>query len=231
MMTFDDARLMAWLDGELDAAEGAEVEAAIAADPALAARVEEQRRLRDRLRAHYGPVADEPVPERLSALLETNVVAFSPRRPSSRPAWQLPAAIAASLVLGLFGGRLLPGGDGPVALDAGRLEARGALASALDAQLASDQRAEAETRIGISFARADGRWCRTFEGVALSGLACRDAGGWQLVMTDEGRGAQGGYRQAGSGRILGAAQEMMAGEPLDAAGERAARDSGWQARR
>ncbi|MFP5330263.1 MAG: anti-sigma factor family protein, partial [Alphaproteobacteria bacterium] len=144
MMGQDDDRLMAFLDGELDEAGRAEVEAAIAADPALAARLEAQRRLRDRLRAHYGPVADEPVPDRLRSLIETNVVPFRPPHRAARPAWQLPAAIAASLVLGILGGRILPGG-GPVALDDGRLEARGALAAALQTQLAADQAADAVT--------------------------------------------------------------------------------------
>ena len=44
------------------------------------------------------------------------------------------------------------------------------------------------------------------------------------------RAAGTDYRQAGSGdaTLLGAAQAMMAGEPLDAAGEVSARQRGWR---
>ncbi|MFN3843995.1 MAG: zf-HC2 domain-containing protein, partial [Rehaibacterium terrae] len=63
-MRISDERLMAYVDGELDAAQAAQVEAAIAADPALAAAVARQRRLRERLRAAFDPVLDQPVPER-----------------------------------------------------------------------------------------------------------------------------------------------------------------------
>ena len=81
----------------------------------------------------------------------------------------------------------------------------------------------------MSFAANDGRYCRTFEDPRLSGLACAGEHGWELVATAPGTRAGGEYRQASSGNalVLGTAQEMMAGEPLDAAGERRARDMGW----
>lgn len=235
MMAIDDALLMAWLDGELDSAESARVEAEIAADPALQRALETQRALRSRLRAHYDPVAEEPVPPQLRALLEPEVVDFEAARRRRTPVWQVLAAIAASLLVGIMVGRSLPGGvTGPVAVKDGMLVAQGALAEALDTQLASAQPADAATRIGVSFARADGAFCRTFEGEALSGLACREQTGWRMVMTAPGvRGAQRDYRQAGnmSARIAETAQELMAGEPLDAPAERRARDSGWSAGR
>ena len=105
MTSVDDDLLMAFADGELDEVTRARVERAIAEDPALGARLDQQRRLRATLAAHYGPVAHEQVPERLRALLETNVVPF-PARPA-RPVWQSLTALAASLVIGLALGRTL----------------------------------------------------------------------------------------------------------------------------
>ena len=230
-MRIDDDLLMAFADGELDEVTRARVERAIGEDPALKARLDVQQRLRTRLAAHYGPALEEDVPERLRALLETNVVDLAAaRRAPVRPVWQSFAALAATLVLGLALGNMLTS-PGPIGVADGTLVARGALAEALDSQLASAQPAEAATRIGVTFTHADGRPCRTFEGEAAAGLACRGDAGWELLMTTAGAGPAGGsYRQAGSGNaaVLAAAQELMAGEPLDADAERRARDSGWR---
>jgi hypothetical protein len=234
-MNVDDDRLMAYLDDELDAEARAEVEAALAEQPALRAQLDRQRALRETLRAHFDPVAEEAVPPRLRALIEPEIVDLAAARARrSRPVWQTAAAIAASLVIGIFVGRTLPSGAGvPVGVEGGTLVAQGSLAEALDTQLASAQPADAATRIGVSFAREDGTHCRTFESSALSGLACRDGGAWRMVMTAEGSAARGDYRQAGTSaaRIAETAQDLMAGEPLDASSERQARDAGWRPRR
>jgi len=230
----DDDLLMAYADGELDELARARVERAIGEDDSLRARLEQQQRLRATLAAHYGPTAEEEVPERLRSMLETNIVHFPPPRPRPRPIWQGVAALAASLVLGLALGRtLLAPAGGPVAIEHGTMVAQGPLADALDLQLASAQPAGAPVRIGISFAASDGRLCRTFDSAALSGLACRGEAGWQVMMTAAGAGGpRGDYRQAGSGSplVAQAAQELMAGEALDADGERRARDAGWRRR-
>lgn len=225
----DDDLLMAYADGELDEVSRARVERAIAEDAALRARLDQQRRLRATLAAHYGPTAEEAVPERLRAMLETNVVALAPK---PRPLWQTLTALAASLVLGLAIGRSLLTPAGPVGMENGTLVARGPLAEALDTQLASAQPADSSTRIGISFAATDGRLCRTFESAGVSGLACRDDSRWELMMAAVAINGPGGdYRQAGSdAQVMAAAQEMMAGAALDAAAERRARDSGWRRR-
>ena len=233
MMAVDDDKLMAFLDGELDEIERRRVDSALAEDPALAARLDEQRRLRDRLQAHYAPVADEEVPERFRAMLESNVVPMPVPLPRARPLWQSLTALAATLVLGIALGRAWPE-SATVASEAGVLVARGALAEALDSQLAAAQGADVATRIGVTFARADGSACRTFDSAALSGIACRGGGDWRLVMTAAGSGRQDSeYRQAGASSplVIEAAQAMMAGEPLDAAAERRARDSGWRSLR
>jgi hypothetical protein len=235
MMTIDDDMLMAFVDGELDEVGRARVERAVGGDPALQARLAQQQDLRARLAAHYGPTAEEEVPERFRAMLETNVVAFPAAQPrASRPLWQSLTALAAALVLGLMLGRTLLAptpAQGPFAVADGTLVARGSLADALDSQLASAQPRDAATRIGVSFADHDGRACRSFDSAAAAGIACRNGADWQVMMTAAGSGRQrGDYRQAGSENLLvqQTAQEMMAGEPFDDAGERRARDSGWR---
>jgi hypothetical protein len=241
-MQIGDESLAAYADGELQGIRLAEVERALAEHPELRARLAEHQRLRSRLAAHYAPVAEEPVPERFAAMLRASpaeddkIVDFAAaKQRRARPAWQSLTAIAATFVAALALGQTLPplfgsaGEAGPVAAADGMLLARGGLEAALDGQLAADQ--SGNTRIGVSFAAADGRFCRSFEESSLSGLACRGDSGWQLVATAPGRAASGGeYRQASSANalILATAQEMMAGEPLDSAAERRARDSGWR---
>jgi hypothetical protein len=233
MMAIDDDMLMAFVDGELDDVSRTRVERAVAEDPALKARLEVQQRLRDRLAAHYAPVAEEEVPERFRAMLESNVVPISVAKTRApRPLWQTLTALAATLVLGLAVGRTLLGPpSGPFAVEDGAMVARGELADALDTQLASAQPRDAATRIGVTFVRNDGRACRTFESQAAAGIACRAETGWQVMMTATGSGGRRtDYRQAGSEnlRVQQAAQDMMAGEPYDDAAERRARDSGWR---
>lgn len=198
--------------------------------------MERERRLRTRIAAHYAPVADEPVPERLSALLTgatDNIVSLDSARPRRVPsAWQAVTALAATLVLGLFLGTMLPrGGAEPVSFADGAMVARGELGEALESRLAADGVAGG-TRMGVSFTANDGRFCRTFDSTAVSGLACRSGEGWEIVMAAAPAGAAAGeYRQAssaGSSLVLEAAQNMMAGEPLDAEGERRARALGWR---
>jgi len=83
-----------------------------------------------------------------------------------------------------------------------------------------------------SFRATGGGYCRVFVAPVTQGIACRDAHGWALRQTRAGTGeaGQGDYRQAGSSdpALLAAAQDMMAGDPLDAAGEARAQAAGWR---
>ena len=99
MMAMDDHMLMAFVDGELDEVGRARVERAVAEDPALKARLEQQRRLRERLAAHYRPTMEEEVPERFRAMLGTNVIPLPTAAPRpARPLWHTLTALAATLV-------------------------------------------------------------------------------------------------------------------------------------
>lgn len=238
----DPEHLQAYLDGALDADARARIEAAVAEDPALAADVAAASRLRARLRAEFDPVLDEPMPERFAALLEApatpagsvagNVRAFPARRPSPRPAWwMLAAASVAVVATGLW----WQAARAPVRMADGVAFAGGALAESLDTGLAGAPGADADVAIGLTFRDRDGRWCRSFEmpEATLSGLACRESGRWRLPLLERGARVPAGdaLRQASSPAspaLLGAIDARIAGEPLSADEERAARDAGWR---
>lgn len=256
-MTVTDQELMAFADGELSGEEAARVEAAIAADPALAKRIEAERRLRAALRGHLDPVAEEPVPEAWKAMIaaaaaesaeddDHKVISLAAARAEkaervareareaarARPftqRWGTGLAIAASLVLGLFVGAQVTT-KGPVTERDGALVASGSLARGLDAQLASAGETGA-VRILTSFQRKDGDYCRVFASGATSGIACKNGAGWVLERTINGGAVQGSeYRQASSAEsdLMSAAQDMVRGAPLDAEQEKAAKAKGWR---
>lgn len=229
-MSFDPDIIAAYVDGELDDLTARRIEREAESDAALAAGIARHRALRARLSAHFAPVADEPVPDRLRVLLvgDSLDTSLSERREAKRARfapvhW---GAIAASLVLGLTLG-LKPWAPVPDVTGAnGVLVASGRLAKALDTQLASNQPADADIRIALSFRDRQGRTCRSFEGRDLSGIGCREDGRWTLERTAAGQKA-GEYRQASSSDLSAAAAAMMADDPFDAKAERAARDAGW----
>jgi hypothetical protein len=245
-MSFSDETLMAYADDELDPRTRAAVDAAMATDPEIARRVEQHKALRAKLRSAFDKVLDEPVPDRLVATARTspamrregNVVPL--RRKPVRRAWSSSAqwgAIAASLVIGALLGQawVRSSATGPILTRNGELRASGTLERALSGQLASNQPAKAPVQIGLSFRAKSGDYCRTFslnEGGSLAGLACRDDDGWRVRVLAQ-RAPENNtdrYRQAASSMphsVLQAVDEEMAGEPLDAQAEAAARNRGW----
>jgi hypothetical protein len=232
-MTFDRAAIAAYVDGELDLIAARRIEKAMAEDTGLANAVHAERALRVKLSAHFDPVAAEPVPDRLAALLSGNVSNLEEHRNAKAARWYQPSAMqwgamAASLVVGLMiGGTALNRDAGYVRDDGDVLVASGKLADALQTQLASTQGTNPEIRIGTSFAAKDGGYCRTFESASLDGIACRAGEDWQLKQTLSGNGASQ-YRQASAGALAEAAAAMMAGEPFDAAAEKATAEKSWK---
>ena len=245
-MTDDmEARIVAYVDNELDAGDRAGVEAAAAADPAVAARIEAHRALRARLSGAFGGVIDAPVPR---ALIDTAlgaserpsavVLPFKPRsglvpHSFSVGGWRIQAgAMAACLVAGIALTLAVGGSRGDITSRSGILIARGALAQALSTQLASDVRGP--VRLALTFRDHSGAVCRTFSTSALDGLACRDGREWRIDATsssEEGARSEerGDYRQASSPLIVAAAQDRAEGDVFDATAETAARASGWKA--
>jgi hypothetical protein len=247
-MKITDEQLMAYADGELDAAAAAEVEAAIAADPALAQTVARHRALRRQLREAFAPTLDEPVPEHLMALVRApaaqpaaaagaapmaEVVPLRPRRRWALPEW---AGMAAALALGvaLSQAFLAPTPADLRTAAGGALRADGALAQALDRQLAADNTPAGRIAVGLSFRDGSGAYCRSFvlrDPRPLAGLACRADDGWHVPITSEAEVDTGELRQAAASlppAVLLAVETRLAGDTLDAEAERRARDAGWR---
>lgn len=225
----DDEMLMAYADGELDPLNAKRVEKAVAADPALAEIVEGHRALRGKLGGAFAPILGEPVPDHLVAMLQSNVVAFTPRPAPAPPRrWLSGLAIAASLMTGIAVGTQWTGSVGPIAAGKNGLVASGDLAGALNHQLASNS---GTVRVLASFREKNGGYCRVFSAPSLDGIACKGADGWQLRRTQSADTSQRtNYAQAASGNaaIMAAAQDMMAGEPLDENAEKQAVARGWK---
>lgn len=235
-MTHDPDTVRAFVDGELDDVTTARIARAAEGDAGLAAAIAAERRLREALGAHFAPILAEPVPERLTAPIDAARKVASLEQVRARRfgfdartlRWAGPA-MAAALVLAL----LIPGmNGGPVETRDGLSYASGDLAQALDTQLVAEQAGGSETRVMLSFADEAGTLCRGFARADLSGIACREPGGWHLRVQRDGIDvASGVYRQASSvdSAIMAAAQEMAAGAAFDASQERAARARGWRA--
>lgn len=236
---WNDDRIHAYVDGELDAFTMARLEAACRQDALLNARVEKQRRLRAQLKASFDPVLDEAIPSRLilaaKAPPSATVTPIRPVRPRARtqPLWF--GAVAASLVIGLAIGRFAPRETGlPVATSNHGLVATGALDTALSQALSSDGRNGAGVQVALSFQARDGAYCRSFSLTSgADGLACRTADAWQIEVMGQASPPTGqDYRQAGSAlsaAVLAAIGERQAGDTLDAAQEQKARSAGWRA--
>jgi anti-sigma factor RsiW len=190
-MSIPEETLMAYADGELGPAQRAEVEAAVAADPQLAERVEQHRALRKKLNAAFDPVLFETVPDAMIAKIHgapaapgatitdlrrvraaraaeaKEAAAAVARRgdtPSPRWTWFEWTAVAASLAIGAVVAHLaLNSSDASrIGTVGGHLVAQADLADALSAQLAIDQPPEAPVQIGVSFKSKSGDTCRTF---------------------------------------------------------------------
>lgn len=229
-MNVSDEMLMAYADGELDAAEVAAIEAALAGDAGLREKLAAHRALAARFAPAFDDALREPVPARLLAAAEPKVVDLSARR-AAKWSYREWGAMAASLAGGLILGLGVLGGPSEliVATENG-LAARGALQTALTRQLASEA---GDVSVGLSFRNRDGEYCRTFalERQQVAGLACNDSGAWQIAMTSAHAAQGGDMRTAGSetpAEILAAVEAMIEGDVLDADAERAARESGWR---
>jgi hypothetical protein len=253
-MTISDETLMAYADGELDAAARAAVESAMREDPQIEMRIAAHRTLRRKVQAAYSAELSEAVPERLLRAVRTAAAAPGskvvnlqdarvamqrsasralPRQPQWRTAWTIAASLLAGVGLGFF---MWGQTQSPLARNAaGALVARGPLAKALSNQLAAEQSRSSAVQIGLSFRAKSGDYCRTFAlsgAVSPSGLACRQGTEWQVQALAQEPGAAGdsGYRTAASAmpaEILKAVEGRIAGEPLDQAGEKTARQRGW----
>ena len=236
---YDDEILMRRVDGELSPEAGAAIDAAAAADPALARRLERLRGLRTMAREVFPATAD-PRDADLARLIAGGVArpepwttrlreAFAPRHAA---VWG--GVAAACFVLGLSVGWLgqdrTPEGFA-VAADGGLADA--GLVRVLDRGLAADGADARGRAVGLTFRDAEGRWCRTFQAgeAGVAGLACRDGEAWAMEALAPFRASATEVRTAGAdtpAAVLAAVDAVIAGETLDAAAEARARDAGWR---
>lgn len=230
-----DEKFFAWLDGELEPAEAAEMEARVAADKELKELADQHRALKSTLRGAFDPIANSPVPEHLVAALhppaDVSDIGVARQRRARRvpsiPQW---TALAATLAIGVVAGSLIPqGGNAPVAVEGGKIYAASTLGQALDTELASAP--AGDVRIGLTFRDRSGAICRSFSESQSSGLACRNGGRWQLrglFAAPEGQSSD--YRMAAGmdPNLAALVDSAMVGEPFDGAAEKAAKDKGWR---
>ena len=148
--------------------------------------------------------------------------ASKPPSPSRR-GWVQWSALIVCVAIGVILARAIGAFDsGPMIGDRhGTLVAQGALANALDQQIAA---ADAKTgvRIGASFRAVDKRYCRTFQvsqGGDLAGLACRGPSGWQVQVASV---------PAMASAVNAAMNATIDGAPLDAQAQAAAKAEGWR---
>ena len=228
----------AWLDGELSGDEAAKVEAEVAADPELKRLAEEHRAMQSRLKGAFDSLAQAPIPGSLAAAVrkpEPQVIDFAAakrsrehRRWRSMPQW---AAMAATLAVGIFVGTQVPiPSHAPVQVQDGRIYAAAALSEALDDELAGAP-SKSPVRIALTFRDQAGEICRSFTQGPTSGLACRNGDRWQLRgLFGAPEGQSGEYRMAAGmdPNLAALVDSTMAGEPFDAAAEKAARKKDWR---
>lgn len=247
----DSNEWQAYLDGELADDARVRIDAAIAADPALADRLARDLRLQACVRDAFVDALDEPVPAHLLEMLAavpalqasaapprqdaSNVVALPQRSAHRRmpPAWLGYAAAAVLAVVAIGGAwqRM----QSPVRMIDGELVAGGTLAKGLDSVLASAPDAASVVSIGLTFRTRDGRICRSFgyrDDSTLSGLACRSKDAWRLSALERVDIANDGEWHQASTTMTPAVQAAidgaLAGDAFDAEAERAARDAGWR---
>ncbi|GAB3321924.1 hypothetical protein [Haliea atlantica] len=184
--TDDFQQLSAYVDGELHGVQRQQLEARLAAEPALAATLAALREQQAQLRAPFQG-AGEAVPAHVRALLEkgNNVVSLPTRRGGywqGRPLHRL--AVAASLLaaVGLLALPRWQAGSDSEALLSLALETLPSRATGWH-ELEDGQR----IRPMLSFPHQNGQWCREYlldAGDAHThGIACREAGAHQWQTT------------------------------------------------
>lgn len=225
-MTFEDEVVIAYVDGELEAAVARRLEKAAAADPGLARRIAAHRAVKVGLAEAFAPALQEAAPDRLVSLITrasppsrpAEVVDLSKVRKARAAAggrWatalaqlkaQPPRAwggLAAVLLLGVFTLSAFWPRTAPLFVEHdGALNAGPGLAAALDSQLADPNASGLAVRAGLSFRDHAGDYCRTFQARqdgGVAGLACKSGGQWRLRMTLAHPEAPASpYRMAGS---------------------------------
>ncbi len=193
----EEADLHAWVDGQLDAERALAVEAWIAADPEAASRVAVWQKQKRTLAALFDPVADEPIPERLSSIA---LAATARRHRADAWRWRIAAGIGGLAVgAALATAAIRYVGDGPAVADAASLSRQAAQAHRVfvverrhPVEVAANEEAHLvqwlTRRLGVKVSAPD-----------LTGLGWTLVGG-RLLPGDSGPAAQLMYEDRGGRR-------------------------------
>lgn len=240
-MSIDDLTLMAFVDGELSAAERTTVEAALAADPGLAARADAFRMARTAARDAF-PLGPDPRDAAVAVLIAGPAKQTSPSLAGRLRGWidgiSLPQAAAwgglaaacfvAGMAVGVFGPS-----DGGFALDRQGGIADAGLIRVLDQRTAADGPDSEGRAVGLTFRAADGRWCRSFQSAddGVAGLACRQDNRWRAEAVAPFAASTSEIRTAASETppaVLAAVDALIGDETLDAEAEQDAIRKHWR---
>ena len=251
-MTFDEETLGAYVDGELDAAASAVIEATARTDQALAVRIADARQVRSMMSGAFASVVAEAPPKRLIKAVastpkpaqalksaqapkpyQAKVIPFRkpapPPAPSQQPPphWSRPVwgAMAACLAVGIAVGVVAPWES---KTDTG-LSPSPLVVAALNTQASGPN--AGPVRIGLSFKAREGGYCRTFAAGATAGLACRERGAWTVKAAAPTAAGDGAYQTASSqtpAAVLDVVDTLIEGAPLDAQAEAKARKRRWR---
>jgi len=226
-----DEMLMAFADGELDAAAMADVARAAAADPAVFRRIGGFGDARRQSRAAFDAELAEPVPARLVAGLMAE-----PATPTVRWRRAMPAVAAALAIVAAGVGYLI--GDFSRPAPGSTLLALGpAERSALDRLLTGEQATLASGQLAVtgSWPVTDGV-CRSLtltppEQPAVRALACGTAGAWavEIAFADSASGGFTPASTAGAEALDAMLDQHGATAAVTGEAERALRDTGWGA--
>lgn len=247
---FDDETLMAFADGEADDVTRARIMRAMAADPAVASRVEMFRASRAKLSDAIKPVAGSAVPPGLKLSVEAMVErdaearAFktaqrvkvvdlaerSARRTRSvQPRWLAPIAACIVLAMGAFGGYAvgvaLPALDDTEFAsirDPAIMQALFEVPSGKQIDLKPGRTLEPV----LSFQLEDGTLCREYKlrepnAKGVISIACLESDRWQTHLVMASARQEEGYVPAGSAETIDAyLTSIHASSPLDGEAEK-----------
>lgn len=234
-MSVSDETLSAFLDAELPELEMERVRQAIVEDEAIADRLAELAMVDPMVQTFYQTIDQQPVPESISALLntpdlsleaasatESNVVAFPWWRKAQQQVQQYAAAVAVIALIAGYGVYQFEtpaqNGTTTAGIDTIITEQLTHLPSGVNAQLDN----ESIMSIQLSFYNQQGDFCRQYglqdTSVRSENIACLQQGQWQQIANvkyTNSYDTQAQYQTASGGSALDdVLDNLMVGAPL-----------------
>ena len=228
-----DDMLMAYADGELDAAQAEEIRRAVANNTALAAKLAEFEATRRLARDAFAGIKEQPIPPELVQTVLTHEPPKPEQRRSPFMTQFMPLAASLAMVAGAIGYVV-----GTRSAGTSLLGADNAVAAALES---SDSGAVFDVDGGrritvLATYRLPDRVCRSFmdsvASGAVKGLACRTGAQWTVeVAVAQPPSASGSYTPASDQATpsIDAFLDAAGAEgPVDGTAEAVLRKQGWR---